>query len=1487
MMNADKIKILVIDDNADNLITMKALIQEAFTDVHIYTALSGELGLKLALEHNPDVVLLDVVMPGMDGFEVCRRLKNNETLRDIPVVFVTALKGDKDSRIKALEVGAEAFLAKPIDESELVAQIRAMVKIKFGNIARKEENKKLAALVAERTRELEELHVATLNLLDDLQKENEARSITEQALSESEALYRSILQASPDDITVTDTKGNIVMISDAGLSLLGTSNHNQVIGTCVFDYIHPDDRLRTEENFRVLIDESSYKPLECRIQGASERIVDVEINAEVIKNFDGALKGVVLVIRDITERKAEQKKIKESEELYRAILNASPDNIIIVDPNGNIQMLSPSTLKTYGYDNEREIVGLNITQIIASDDRNKILHELEMLLKGKNSGTYEYKCHRKDGDVFDVEVKGGIIRNAEGTVSQLVFILRDITDRKRAEADLEASEAKYKNLINNSPDAIMIYAKGKIVYVNNEAVHLMHASSKDDLLDNDFIRFIHPDNRELVLSRMEFVAQAPLYTSLPIVEEEYVRLDGSSYNVEIKPMRILFDGYDAVLLSGRDITDRKTAEKLILKSETQFRTVWQNSTNGLILLDEDGRILRINKSICAIFNVSEETLIGKTIYELSENDQFNDIVKQYKNIFTNRLTTNQEIGYKYGDGVQKWVQVESTYLDIEGEKSLMLGIINETTKRKHAEDKVKYISRLYALLGQVNQAVVRTHEAGKLLQKICDIAIKYGEFKLAWVGRYDSIADKIIPEFSSEHDFDYINKIIDTINSDEINYTPTRQAIRSQKIYCSNSIISDANMAALVTLASEYGYKSLAVIPLKVRNELYGVVNFYAAEDGFFNLEVQALIQEIGEDINYALNAIEAEHTRKQAEEALIESEDRYNTFINNNVDMIFVKDDRLRYLIANDAMASFLSVDKQDILFKTDDEIPSRHYQIQSFDTDALAISSEAPVTVIETIGDRIFETTKFRMRLKGGKFGIGGIRHDITERKKSQDELEESRQELKTIYDNAPVMMCVLDERGAVLFQNNEFEEFIKQSDTNIKGELLGNLLKCADSMSSQDGCGTGRFCNKCPLRHAIESTYTYEVEHRNIEYHSMLSIGGVPKAVYLLGSSSVIRSKGSKKILLCLYDITSRKEAEKALQKSEMFLRTFIDNAPFEIWARDKNNVGILENKMLVERFGSILGTKPTDRKDIRNEITALWESNNQRVLSGELIDEEIEFVLDDVKTEYHQVIFPIKINNEVIGIAGFNIDITEKKVAQKALHESQEQLKSFAAHLQSVREEERIILARDIHDDLGQILVAVKIELGMLGKKVQMSLNEDSLDDFMLQYQRLVKLVENTIETSRRFMDNLRPEVLDVLGFVEAFRKFIIAFEERYKVRCTLITNVEKLEIDSQRSVALYRILQESLNNVAKHAQANLVEVKLIATAENTIYLEIRDDGIGFDKNVRRRTNSYGLIGMKERAYLLDAQMNIQSKPGNGTTVSITLPLPEQKDIVLIS
>lgn len=205
-MMRNRLKILAIDDNPDNLLTLKALISEAFLDARVTTALNGKKGIELAQKEDPSVILLDILMPDEDGFEICRQIKEDPILEFIPVVFVTAMETNRDMRIKALSAGAEAFLSKPIDEMELIAVIKAMVKIKIANTYHQMEKDQLNHLVLERTQaleqelnkreivekellkandELKQNQKALLNLMEDMKLETEISKKLEKEKAEA------------------------------------------------------------------------------------------------------------------------------------------------------------------------------------------------------------------------------------------------------------------------------------------------------------------------------------------------------------------------------------------------------------------------------------------------------------------------------------------------------------------------------------------------------------------------------------------------------------------------------------------------------------------------------------------------------------------------------------------------------------------------------------------------------------------------------------------------------------------------------------------------------------------------------------------------------------------------------------------------------------------------------------------------------------------------------------------------------------------------------------------------------------------------------------------------------------------------------------------------------------------------------------------------------------------------------------------------------
>ncbi|PYT66540.1 MAG: hypothetical protein DMG39_26580 [Acidobacteria bacterium] len=231
----------------------------------------------------------------------------------------------------------------------------------------------------------------------------------------------------------------------------------------------------------------------------------------------------------------------------------------------------------------------------------------------------------------------------------------------------------------------------------------------------------------------------------------------------------------------------------------------------------------------------------------------------------------------------------------------------------------------------------------------------------------------------------------------------------------------------------------------------------------------------------------------------------------------------------------------------------------------------------------------------------------------------------------------------------------------------------------------------------------------------------------------------------------------------------------------------------------------------------------------------------------------------------------VEIAERKRTEEQFKETLEQLRGLAARLQSVREEERASIAREIHDELGQACTAIKMDLALIGRKI--SKRQAQL---RAKIESSMRLVDDMIVTLRRIASDLRPRTLDDLGLAAALEWQGQEFEKRTGIHCQVALPVEPLHLDPERSTAIFRIFQESLTNVARHAQATSIEARL-EVEQDQILFTVHDNGKGFEPQEAKSKKSLGLVGMQERAHLLHGEVSIEGIPGSGTTLILRIPL----------
>ncbi len=245
-------------------------------------------------------------------------------------------------------------------------------------------------------------------------------------------------------------------------------------------------------------------------------------------------------------------------------------------------------------------------------------------------------------------------------------------------------------------------------------------------------------------------------------------------------------------------------------------------------------------------------------------------------------------------------------------------------------------------------------------------------------------------------------------------------------------------------------------------------------------------------------------------------------------------------------------------------------------------------------------------------------------------------------------------------------------------------------------------------------------------------------------------------------------------------------------------------------------------------------------------------------------------PRKIANDVIQWEGIMTNITQSKNEKNEIERAHHLLAELTAHMAQINEQDRQRIAREIHDDLGGNLTAIKIGLAAITKRL--GSNQTQL---LAKAKQLEDIVDQTVEATHRISSDLRPDILN-LGIVAAIEWLARQFKKNMGIACTFISDAEDIPATSEQSITLFRICQESLNNIAKHANASLVTITL-STSELGTELQVSDNGIGISPADHHKANTFGLRGMTERVSILNGNLSISPAAGNGTLISARLPL----------
>jgi PAS domain S-box-containing protein len=463
-----------------------------------------------------------------------------------------------------------------------------------------------------------------------------------------------------------------------------------------------------------------------------------------------------------------------------------------------------------------------------------------------------------------------------------------------------------------------------------------------------------------------------------------------------------------------------------------------------------------------------------------------------------------------------------------------------------------------------------------------------------------------------------------------------------------------------------------------------------------------------------------------------------------------------------------------------------------------------------------------------------------------------------LDELFEQNPEAAALLNNDNTIVHVNREFTSLFGYSAEECYGKTINELIVPDDLIDEEH-----KFDDVIARGERLDAD---GVRIRKDGRRLWVSMVRVPVAVT------------SGRIASCtLYrDITKRKRDQAMLQESEQRFIAFMENIPGHTWIKDSNGRFVYMSQSAAElTFHPNEWSGKTDNQLFTAEIAEEYRMNDQRVIATGKSIQTIEPYLTNGRQRYVMVSkFPIFDRRGAVAmVGGVSVDITEPIEVQKALQNSNEQLRALSARLQTVREEETTRIAREIHDELGSSLTSLKWDFERLGKQLVTPLSDLSV--LHLKIELMTGVIDTTIEAVRRISSELRPRLLDELGLVEAINWQARQFQSRTGIACQF-DSPPKVDLNREQSTAVFRILQEALTNVLRHARATCVEIALRAEPRGMV-LTISDNGIGITEDQMSGGQSIGVLGMRERARLIGGDLDITGIGGKGTIIVLRAPV----------
>jgi len=1236
------------------------------------------------------------------------------------------------------------------------------------------------------------------------------KNVTE-ALSVNEEKYRSLIEQASDGIVITDLEGNILEVNNSIAVLCGYTIE-EMQGKHLYDFIPRDEMKTNPLRFKELMEGKSLL-YERKLLKRDGTLVDIEVNSKMASS-----QTLIGFIRDISERKKHEAALQ-----YQAsLLQNVSDAITSFDVNRNIVSWNRACEELYGFTAE-EALGKRIPDLVTFKFPDTTTEEVfkQLFSIGSWKGEFNFK-HPKTNETVFLLSNLNVLKNEHGVVNGFILTSKNLTSRIQAEELIRKSNERFELIAQSTNDAVWDHNfLLNETWGNNKLYDLYGIEpGKQKINFEMFLERLHPEDRPGIVKRMnsviavkgDFISEEFRFKTAGgykfFYDRSYIK-----YDAEGKPLRILG--------AMQDITERENAKKAILESEEKFSRSFHSNLLGLALYDEGFHIVDANDVYIQILETTREELIGKHSDEAGLMSKVDPTKKAGIDAAVEDLLqktgklNNYEMEIEKRNGYMATILVSMEPLRLN-EKDHWLTSAVDISNKKKAEKALQESEEKYrALVENAPEALVVFGVEKQQFVSVSESATRlFGMTKeeLLKIGPIE-----VSPQYQPGGRL-----------SSEMAREKIQLAIQGEKpvfewTHCDKQGNPVSCEIWLVRLPSD--------------NEML----------------IRGSIIDITE--------------RKKTEAEILKSKMQFQNLVENIPGVYWVTDlETYETLYISPSYETIWGLTCEGLYRNPADFINAVHPDDKPFLEEAhknIAATKKASSSfrIIRPDGSiRWILANTNVITDDRGKMIEYGYAEDITQRKQAEEVLEESERFLKETQLIAKLGTYSLDITNG------------KWSSSEILNEIFGIDAAFDKTVENWESIVHPEW--KKTMSDYLQDEVIGRKKKFNKEYKIIRKSDQTEHWVHGIGRITLNDSGEPILMVGTIQDISERKQAEKELFQSEQRYRLLFYNNPLPMWMTTFPGLDIIDvNEAAIKQYGYSreeflkLNTRQLrPAEDVENFLKEVDKMQPDTINLRNWRHKKKDGTIIHVETYSHQIIY----EGERVWL-GLSHDVTEKYEARELLQKSYEDIRQLVSKLQSIREDERTGIAREIHDELGQQLTGLKMDLHWLSRKIKNP--EKEISDKM---KESIELINATITSVRKISTDLRPSILDDLGLLPALEWQGDEFEKRSGTTVEFINEAGDITVQPEAATAIFRIYQELLTNIARHANASLVMAVLFKD-ENSLYFSITDNGVGFDIEAKSNKKTLGLLGIKERTLLLGGTYEFKSKPGEGSVTTISIPL----------